>query len=67
MSDNSGNGGFVLYCVSGCYAEVHISWEIVSHFHSFFLLIFLCPGAVLWRVEQIVEGLVELAALGVGV
>ena len=28
MSDNSGNGGFVLYCVSGCYAEVHISWEI---------------------------------------
>ena len=30
MSDNSGNGGFVLYCVSGCYAEVYISWEIVK-------------------------------------
>ena len=26
MSDNSGNGGFVLRCVSGCYAEVHISY-----------------------------------------
>jgi hypothetical protein len=39
---------------------------IVSHFHFFLLLIFLCPGEGLWRVEQIVEGLVELAALGVG-
>ena len=28
MSDNSGNGVSVLRCVSGCYAEVHISWEI---------------------------------------
>jgi hypothetical protein len=27
MSDETGNGVFVLYCVSGCYAEVHISWE----------------------------------------
>ena len=28
MSDETGNGDFVLYCVSGCYAEVHISWAI---------------------------------------
>ena len=27
MSDNSGSGGFVLLSLSGCYAEVHISWE----------------------------------------
>ena len=27
MSDDSGNGVSVLCCVSGCYAEVHISWE----------------------------------------
>ena len=26
MSDETGNGVSVLYCVSGCYAEVHISW-----------------------------------------
>ena len=25
MSDDSGNGGFVLHCLSGRYAEVHIS------------------------------------------
>ncbi len=29
MSDETGNGDFVLHCVSGCYAEVHISWEIL--------------------------------------
>ena len=28
MSDETGNGVFVLHSVSGCYAEVHISWEI---------------------------------------
>ena len=28
MSDNSGNGVFVLHSVSGCYAEVHISYLI---------------------------------------
>ena len=28
MSDETGNGVFVLRSVSGCYAEVHISWEI---------------------------------------
>ena len=28
MSDETGNGNFVLYCLSGCYAEVHIRWEI---------------------------------------
>jgi hypothetical protein len=27
MSDETGNGDFVLCCVSGGYAEVHISWE----------------------------------------
>ena len=27
MSDETGNGVFVLHSVSGCYAEVHISWE----------------------------------------
>ena len=30
MSDNSGNGVFVLHSVSGCYAEVHISSESYS-------------------------------------
>ena len=29
MSDETGIRFSVLYCVSGCYAEVHISWEIV--------------------------------------
>lgn len=28
MSDETGNGVFVLHSVSDCYAEVHISWEI---------------------------------------
>jgi hypothetical protein len=28
MSDETGNGVFVLHSVSGCYAEVYISWEI---------------------------------------
>jgi len=32
MSDETGNGVFVLYCVSGCYAEVHISVEISAIF-----------------------------------
>ena len=27
MSDETGIRFSVLYCVSGCYAEVHISWE----------------------------------------
>ena len=27
MSDETGNGVSVLHSVSGCYAEVHISWE----------------------------------------
>jgi hypothetical protein len=30
MSDDSGNGGFVLLWLSGRYAEVHISWEIIQ-------------------------------------
>ena len=30
MSDETGNGVFVLHSVSGCYAEVHISWEIIN-------------------------------------
>ena len=34
MSDDSGNGVSVLCCVSGCYAEVHISWEIKFYFFS---------------------------------
>ena len=28
MSDEVEAAVFVLHCVSGCYAEVHISWEI---------------------------------------
>ena len=28
MSDETGNGVSVLCCVSGCYAEVHISCQI---------------------------------------
>ena len=28
MSDETGNGVFVLHSVSGCYAEVHISCRI---------------------------------------
>ena len=46
MSDNSGNGGFVLHCVSGCYAEVHISekirlpkYDIPEEFNSFWLIL----------------------------
>ena len=33
MSDETGNGVSVLHSVSGCYAEVHISWEnyILDH------------------------------------
>ena len=34
MSDETGNGVSVLYCVSGCYAEVHISWENLFHILS---------------------------------
>ena len=34
MSDETGNGVFVLHSVSGCYAEVHISWENLYK-HSF--------------------------------
>ena len=30
MSDETGNGDFVLHSVSGCYAEVHISLQIRS-------------------------------------
>ena len=30
MSDETGNGISVLHSVSGCYAEVHISWEIIA-------------------------------------
>ena len=29
MSDETEIRFSVLYCVSGCYAEVHISWEIL--------------------------------------
>jgi len=31
MSDETGNGDSVLHSVSGCYAEVHISWEITEN------------------------------------
>ena len=35
MSDETGNGDFALCCVSSCYAEVHISWEIEGEVLTF--------------------------------
>ena len=34
MSDETGNGVSVLHSVSGCYAEVHISWENIDSMDS---------------------------------
>ena len=36
MSDETGNGVSALHCVSGCYAEVHISWEICCSLYNRF-------------------------------
>ena len=35
MSDETGNGDFVLCCVSGCYAEVHISCGSTSVLYGY--------------------------------
>ena len=43
MSDETGNGVFVLHSVSGCYAEVHISREN-------YLVGRLCIGSLLQQV-----------------
>ena len=47
MSDETGNGVFVLHSVSGCYAEVHISNIIFAHLVYQFIEVFVhrhCTG-----------------------